>query len=186
MFGVTVQGVISSVTHPSSNSISASPMQPGVILPWHNKGDNYQREETGRALWVVLDMVKRQSNVGLVKYLTKTGIISCPSPIWDLCSHMSAVKPKLGLGNLMLSFHPVVLDCIHCEISIHQMDVVLTSHTWEPIHSLVQASDFSPFSRRDPTATVLPGNAFLTYPYTKVMYGVLQLIFLQKVHLHAS
>lgn len=75
-------------------------------------------------------MVKRQSNVGLVvKYLTKTGIISCPSPIWDLCSHMSAVKPKLGLGNLMLSFHPVVLDCIHCEISIHQMDVVLTSHT---------------------------------------------------------
>lgn len=75
-------------------------------------------------------MVKRQSNVGLVvKYLTKTGIISWDWGWDNLCSHMSAVKPKLGLGNLMLSFHPVVLDCIHCEISIHQMDVVLTAHT---------------------------------------------------------
>lgn len=82
----------------------------------------------------------------------------------------------------MLSFQPVLLDCIHHEISMHQMDVLLTDHTREPIHSLVQRSGFSPFSRTDPTATALLGNAFLTYPYTKVMYEnvVLQLIFYKK------
>lgn len=79
-------------------------------------------------------MVKRQSNVGLVvKYLTKTGIISCiiffaPNRTGTTCVATSAVKPKLGLGNLVLNFQPVLLDCVHHEISIHQMDVVLTAH----------------------------------------------------------
>lgn len=85
----------------------------------------------------------------------------------------------------MLSFQTLVtvlLECMHRDISLHQLFVVLTAHTWEPLHSLSKDL-FSHSSRTDPTATTLPWNAFLAEPYTKVMYenGILKLISYKKL-----
>lgn len=100
---------------------------------------------------------------------------------WTGTMCIASSKTKIGIGKL-LSFQTALLDCVHHQTLFHQMFAVLTPHTYWPMDFLVQRCGFSSFSRTNPSATALSGDAFLAYPYNKVMYGngVLQLIFHEK------